>query len=267
MAEEDDDAGNGSNTVRSPRYPAIGLREAVAKVKAIYDKDKTSGTPTQAVWALMGYSSKSGPAVMALAALKRFGLVEVRNNRAFPTQRAVAIICLPETDQRHKDALAAAAAAPSLYKELLVKYRDTGLPSQESLKHELMLDDRFNHNAIPGLVKDFLASLRYAGLTDQAGVLLRDEKGGSSAMDADSNDEGEDEDVVETVDKFSAGKAKFPAGMSGLKDFPLYTASHKGGLYVPAKMSKKDFNLLKQQIDAYLLVIAATSVAEDEEPE
>jgi hypothetical protein len=254
--DDDDDAGQGTGVVRSPRYPAISLRDAVAKVKAIYDKDKTAGTPMQAVWPLIGYSSKSGPAVMALAALKRFGLVEVRANRAFPTARAVAIICLPEKDQRRKDALADAASSPGLYRELLDKYRNTGLPSVDSLKHELILDDRFNHNAIPSLVKDFFSSLRYAGLTNDDGVLLG-VGGGESPGDEDL------EVPADTIEKPDGSKKLHPPG-AGLKDFPLYTSEQKGALYVPARMSRAEFDLVKKQIDSYLLVIEATSVVANE---
>src|SRR5688500_17235979 len=119
------DESSESGVVRSPRYPAISLRDAVAKVKAIYDKDKTAGTPMQAVWGLLGYKGKSGPAVTTLAALKRFGLVETRSNRVYPTKRGVAVSALPENDKRRKDALAEAAVTPELYKSLLEQYQET----------------------------------------------------------------------------------------------------------------------------------------------
>src|SRR5262245_11834843 len=126
--EEIDDADEKAGIVRSPRYPAISLREAVAKVKTIYDADKTAGTPTDAALRHMGYKSRSGPALTTIAALKRFGLIETRGGRAYPTSRAVTILRLPENDIRRKKALAEAALAPQIYQELFDRYKDTGLP-------------------------------------------------------------------------------------------------------------------------------------------
>ena len=40
------------------------------------------------------------------------------------------------------------------------------------------------------------------------------------------------------------------------KDFPLYTPTARGTLLVPSTMSKSDFELLKRQIDACMMVIA-----------
>lgn len=161
-----------SGIVRSPRYPKLSLEEAVAKVEAIYEEDKTAGTPVSAAIRHMGFRAQSGPANTALAALKRFGLLESRNGRVYPTQRAVAILKLPESDDRRRNALREAIMAPEVYREILSKYKSTGLPSQESLEHELLLEGRFNHNAVPALVADFFSSLKFAGLTDLKGVTL-----------------------------------------------------------------------------------------------
>ncbi|HUY91538.1 MAG TPA: hypothetical protein VMV10_22550 [Pirellulales bacterium] len=170
--DEDD---NDTTIPRSPRGPSISLAEAVVKTKAIYDADKTAGSPVDAALKHMGYKSRSGPATAALGALKRFGLVESRNGRLVPTARAVSIICLPETDRRRIVALKEAALAPGIYRELFDKYRETGMPSLESLKHELILDGRFNHNAVNRIAEDFVSSFKYAGLTDDSGAIVPEE--------------------------------------------------------------------------------------------
>lgn len=187
MASDEIEDEGGSSGVRSPRYPAMPLRDAVAKVKSVYDADKTAGTPIASAIKHMGYKGRSGPSTAALAALKRFGLVEKRGARLFPSQRAVAILCLPEFDPRRKKALVEAAIAPEIYRSLIDKYRGTGLPSASSLEHELILENKFNHNAISGFVKDFLDSLKYAGLTDENGVLLT-----QSLPDVDSDSDDDD---------------------------------------------------------------------------
>jgi hypothetical protein len=51
----------------------------------------------------------------------------------------------------------------------------------------------------------------------------------------------------------------------GLRDFPLYTTGQKGGLFVPERMSKKDYELLKTQISNSLAVILATAVEDEQD--
>jgi hypothetical protein len=62
------------------------------------------------------------------------------------------------------------------------------------------------------------------------------------------------------VNPFFAQPDAPPALAKGMRDFPLYTTTHKGGLYVPERMSQKDFDLLKTQIQNSLAIIHATAV-------
>lgn len=56
-----------------------------------------------------------------------------------------------------------------------------------------------------------------------------------------------------------------PKPAAGQKDFALYlTNNQRGVLYIPATMTAKDYELLKKQIENHLMVIEATSIAEDD---
>lgn len=48
-----------------------------------------------------------------------------------------------------------------------------------------------------------------------------------------------------------------------MRDFPIYTTSDRGALYVPGKLKRKDLELLKKQIENHLAVIEATAVEAD----
>jgi hypothetical protein len=90
------------------------------------------------------------------------------------------------------------------------------------------------------------------------GNVQREIEGGGQ----DNGDE-ENGDVTSTVNVPLKGvqtPANPPPPAKGLRDFPLYTTGQKGGLYVPERMSKKDYDLLKTQIDNSLAVILATAV-------
>lgn len=54
---------------------------------------------------------------------------------------------------------------------------------------------------------------------------------------------------------------------AGHRDFPVYLTNRlRGILHVPAEMTYKDYELLKQQIDNHMAVILVTSVV-SEKPE
>ncbi len=187
MATDDDEKAG-----RSPRYPAFDLEEAIKKAKSIYDADKTAGTPMEAAYRHMGYKGKSGPASTALAALKRFGLISASGGRVTPTQRAISIIILPESDARRKKSLKEAALSPAVYQRFYDQYKEKGLPSDESFEHELLLGNEFHHSAVKSFVKDFRSSLKYAGLIGEGGVLLP--AAGESSGGGGSGDDPEQED-------------------------------------------------------------------------
>ena len=58
----------------------------------------------------------------------------------------------------------------------------------------------------------------------------------------------------------SGGKSD-PPPVGETKNFPLdFVGGKKGMLYVPATMTHKDYDLLKIQIDHYLMLLKMTSV-------
>jgi hypothetical protein len=149
---------------RSPNYPAVGLREAVERVRKLYETDGKAGAPPEIAAKHIGYSSAHGHAMSVLAALKKFGLVGEVGGRLAPTQAALEIINLPDSDARRRKALKESALSPALYKELAENHRTTGLPAPDSLEAELVTYKGFNPKAVGGLVKDFMDTLDFAGI-------------------------------------------------------------------------------------------------------
>ena len=188
MATENNDDAAGAPK-RSSRYPAFGLDEAITKVGLLYKADKGSGSVVESALKHMGYKSRSGPANQCLATLKRFGLISSDGSRVTPTKRAITICVLPTTDKRRVDAIQEAALLPSLYRKLYDQYKATGLPSSESMQHELILSGDFNSSTVASIVKDFKTTMVFSGLTGVDGVIST--AGGIDAA-ADSDEEGED---------------------------------------------------------------------------
>jgi hypothetical protein len=151
--------------LRSPAYPAISLKEAIERVKALYDQDKTAVVPLETAAKHIGFAKAHGQAVMFLSALRKFGLVEYPSDgRVAITRRAVDIITFPDGHSRKSKAVQDAALSPTIYSGLVEKYRHSGLPSDEAIGAELIADSGFNPTAVGAFLKDFRESLEYAGL-------------------------------------------------------------------------------------------------------
>lgn len=163
MAEETEDK---RARHRSPGYPTVSLMEAVERVGKLYDADGKAGAPIETALKHIGFAKAHGQAHSVLSALKKFGLVSGGNGRIVPTQRAIEILKLPESDARRAQALKDAVSSPGIYRELIDQYRETGLPGDDSLAAELEVSKGFNPNAVQGFVADFKASLEFAGITD-----------------------------------------------------------------------------------------------------
>jgi hypothetical protein len=162
---------------RSPNYPAVGLRNAVERVRSLYQKDGKAGAPAKLAAVHIGFASAHGEAMSVVAALKKFGLVESTKGRVAPTQRAIEIINLPETDLRREQALKDAALSPAIYRELIEQHRQTGFPADDVLQSELVTYKDFNPRAVAGFVKDFKDTLDFAGLSDLSQLEYHEERG------------------------------------------------------------------------------------------
>jgi hypothetical protein len=157
--------------LRSPAYPAIDLGEAIERAKALYDQDKTAVVAMDTAAKHIGFAKAHGQALMFLSALRKFGLVEYPSDgKVVVTRRAVEILTFPNGHERKLRAMQEAALNPAIYSELLEKYKDSGLPSDEAISAELVSDRGFNPSAVGAFLRDFRESLEYAGLLSD-GVL------------------------------------------------------------------------------------------------
>jgi len=147
----------------------------VERVRLLYEADKRAGAPVDAALKHMGFSTKHGQALAVLSALKKFGLVEETSGRIVPTQRAVDLLNFPDQDTRKVRAIRDAALSPEIYRELYEQYKSTGIPSEETLRAELIADKHFNPNAVEDFIRDFKDTLVFAGIMNPAELSLKPE--------------------------------------------------------------------------------------------
>ena len=152
--------------LRSPNYPTVGLREAVDRAKRFVTANGKAGAIPAIAARHIGFATAHGQAYSVLSALKKFGLLEEKDGRVTPTQRAMEIVSLPESDPRRLKAIRDAAVAPTIYAELLEHYGDTNLPHDETLAGELVAYKGFNPNGVKEFLKAFRETIEFAGLSD-----------------------------------------------------------------------------------------------------
>lgn len=157
--------------IRSPSYPSMSLSDAVAGVRKIEALYRLSPVDRVAGAKLIGYSSLSGPANAALAALAQYGLVErAGKGEMRVTARAQAILH-PNNDEEKKAALAKAAFEPTLFRELRERWPDM-IPPEDGVATYLNRQG-FNQTAIRPAVKAYiqtLHSLQEAGVSESHGL-------------------------------------------------------------------------------------------------
>jgi len=151
---------------RSPNYPAESLEAAVKRVKKLYDEDHEAGSTVESAAGHMGFNKAHGEAMSVLAGLKKFGLVEMRSDRVHVTKRAVNILLFPD-QERGQAALKEAVLLPSIYRELFNRFKGVGLPSDKTLRAELIADSGFNPKSVDAFLKDFRKSLEYGGISPE----------------------------------------------------------------------------------------------------
>lgn len=149
-----------SKKVRSPSYPSMSLESAVEAVGEIEGQYRSSPVDRTVAARLIGYTTLSGPAAKALAALASFGLLErAGKGEARVTERARAILHARSEDERIQN-LRAAALEPPLFRELRERFEGIAVPPEDGVVTFLHREG-FNPSAVRPAAKAFLDTMSY----------------------------------------------------------------------------------------------------------
>lgn len=163
---------------RSPSYPAIDLERAVDRVRTIFEKEKQYPTPVMTVVSHWKYKTVDGNARLVLAALKKFGLLEVlsgKGNLARYKVTDLAIKVLNHPDEKIRlQALQEAALTPTIHREFWTQYGDN-LPSEETLKWNLTRDLKFTDRGAREFIDEYQATVKYAQLASTSSLAHLDD--------------------------------------------------------------------------------------------
>jgi len=146
--------------MRSPNYPAIGLSEAVNRVRALWSKEKRTPVDAAVAAEAIGYSGLSGPSRTALASMKKYGLVDSDDRTVRVSDRALQILH-PANEELELTALQEAALGPELFRQLFESQRDA---SDIALKSYLINKLGFSEVGSRQLIKAFRDTIAFSKL-------------------------------------------------------------------------------------------------------
>jgi len=100
--------------LRSPRYPAVSLSEAINGAYLLSTKDKSTAVQGEELARDLGFKSHSGPACTLIGAMRQYGLLEKQGGETGLSPTAQRIIRSPEGSEEHAAAIREAALIPNL---------------------------------------------------------------------------------------------------------------------------------------------------------
>jgi hypothetical protein len=147
----------------------MSLDEAFTKLKSVSKALGRSSGQRLELMKAMGYAGNSGPSGRAVASLGYFGFIEKVSGSEYKVSdlgmRSI------YTEPSNKAALREAALEPSLYAQLYERYKASTLPELAQLKNTLVLSYKINDTSAETAAKDFMATMRFAGLLGDNGKL------------------------------------------------------------------------------------------------
>lgn len=115
---------SGQPLIRSPRYPVIGLPEAIERATLVYRKDKRNKIPKSLVAEHMGYQGLNGASLGIISAVCKYGLLDGGVDAMWVTPLAVDIIERDALDPERIDAIRKAATNIDLFGEIDGQFPD-----------------------------------------------------------------------------------------------------------------------------------------------
>ncbi|HEX4496609.1 MAG TPA: hypothetical protein VIE43_13135 [Thermoanaerobaculia bacterium] len=155
--------GESRKKVRSPSFPFIGLREALDRARAFYEAEQRNAARSETAAAHWGYSAKSSGGKQTIAALRSFGLLEGDSLVKLSGRGLRLVLDERGASEERERLLQQAALMPPVHARLWERY-GAELPSVQTLRLGLILDEGFNENSVDDFLSEYRETLEYARL-------------------------------------------------------------------------------------------------------
>lgn len=146
--------------LRSPNYPSMSLPDAIARVKAIYEKELTNVASREVMIKAMGYSGINGASATAFSALTKYNLISsVASDEYKISEDGLNTLLYSRGEPSRLEAIERAAFAPQLFSELREQYPDA-LPSDENLTANLVKRG-FNPKSVAEVIRNYRETIEF----------------------------------------------------------------------------------------------------------
>jgi hypothetical protein len=142
---------------RSPNYPIISLPDAVARVQAIYERERQHLADREVVAKALGFGSLNGASRGIISALRKFGLLAEEGDQLKVSTEALDVILHSTGNPLRASALQKALILPPLFSELRATFGAT-LPSDENMRAYL-IKRGFNPNTVSNVIRSYRDSV------------------------------------------------------------------------------------------------------------
>jgi hypothetical protein len=243
---------------KSPRAPSIPLDEAIERALKVYDKQGRHPGPTDLVARHMGYSgAKNGTALGVLASLRYYGLLIRPSDGTLAVSRDLEAYKFAPSDQEKRSILRKWVNSPSVFAELIEKYKELGLPADANIKYDL-IQMEFTSAAADTCVAVFRRSVEFAKALDQISDDTGLTEGTNTVAELKGDDEGASFSQPETRQAVPEAKS------SGHDRIPVrLTGGRKAWLEIPIPFFESDKQRLIAQINLLLTDNEDANVADD----
>lgn len=149
---------------RSPRYPIVGIDEALERARLIYNEDRRAFATFDAILEHMGYKArekKGGRSARMVATLNQYGLLEKKGGQYRVSDTAFRIFELPEDNPERAQLIRQAALSPPIISKVLRHYKGE-LPSDTTLRSHLVLDEEFNRDSAGEFIRVLRRTIQVA---------------------------------------------------------------------------------------------------------
>jgi hypothetical protein len=126
---------------RSPNYPSVDLASAITDIKTLHQKNGMTWVGLTPAAIALGYKSVSGPARSRIAAMRHYGLLELRVGNVRPSDLGLILAIRNPDSPEYRDALREAALTPEIFRELAQTHMDA---SEDALRYYLVATKKFS---------------------------------------------------------------------------------------------------------------------------
>jgi hypothetical protein len=236
---------------RSPNYPAIGLRRALELAQKLWDSDKRQPVLSQRAAMNMGFTAKSSAGMLALAAMRKYGLLDAEGSG---DQRKVkltetAITLLNPSASTRDQLLKEAALKPAIHAELWGKYGSEGA-SPGAFHDYLVFERKFTEQAVTILIDQYKDTIAFAklGNADKIQDIQAGQTPPPYVAQNPASDLNKPPAYTPPKGAFNpaAGKQTLPHMTENIRYLPI--PLDIGDAPIPVGMSNSDFDLLLETL-------------------